>query len=78
MSENNVAYKGVGLETFVKVGETTMTLGDIEQSVVAGGMINLGNGADRILVVGGKDVAKGEIILDEDGKYSFCVKELIE
>lgn len=78
MSENNEIYKGVGLETFVKVGETTMTLEEIENSVKAGGMINLGAGAERILVVGGKDIAKGEVILDEDGKYSFSVKELIE
>ena len=78
MSENKIAYKNVGLDAFVKVGETTMTLGEIENSVQSGGMINLGSSTDRILVVGGKDVAKGEVILDEDGKYSFSVKELIE
>ena len=77
MLSNKEVYKGVGLDTFVKVGETTMTLEDIENSVKSGGMVNLGSGEERILVVGGKDIAKGDVILDEDGKYSFCVKELI-
>ena len=78
MLDGNEAYKGVGLKTFVKVGETTMTLEEIEKSVKSGGMVNLGSGSERILVVGGKDIAKGEVILDEDGKYSFSVKEMIE
>lgn len=78
MLDNNDAYKGVGLETFVKVGETTMSLEEIEKSVKSGGMINLGACSERILVVGGKDIAKGDVILDEDGKYSFRVKEILE